>query len=360
MPKVKLAIAIAAAATALAGCASTSSSAPASSLAAAEANPNLDLGTALGGQAAPDFTLTNSSGGAMSLSQFRGKVVLLAFADSECTNLCPLTTQSMIWAKQLLGKAGDQVQLLGVDANPRAVSTSDLLTYSRDHGMVNKWNFLTGSLPQLKKVWTDYHIAVQIEHGDIDHTPALFVIDSQGKLRKLYLTSMAFASVGQAAQVLAQEISGLLPGHPMLSSVKSLAQVPVQSPTMRVSLPSPAGGKVQLGPGKARLVTFFGSWVPGVKGQLVALNAVAKDPRIDVVAVDEAVTEPVNAPVRAVTAGLSYPVGVDESGRVADGYGVQDQPWLVLINAAGKIVWSHDGWLPVSEVMKAAASKLGS
>ncbi len=39
----------------------------------------------------------------MSLSQFRGRVVLLSFEDSECTTVCPLTTQSMVLAKELLG-----------------------------------------------------------------------------------------------------------------------------------------------------------------------------------------------------------------------------------------------------------------
>ena len=123
----------------------------------------------------------NQFGQLMSLSQFRGNVVVLSFEDSECTTVCPLTTQSMLQAKQMLGAAGNQVQLLGVDANPTATSVADVLAYSRAHGMVNQWDFLTGSLAQLKAVWGAYHIAVQIEQGQIDHTPALFVINQQGR-----------------------------------------------------------------------------------------------------------------------------------------------------------------------------------
>ena len=149
-------------------------------------NPNLDLGSTLGESPAPDFRLQNQFGQAMSLSQFRGKVVMLAFEDSECTTVCPLTTQSMLEAKQLLGAAGDKVQLLGIDANPDATSVADVLAYSRAHGLVNQWDFLTGSLAQLKSAWNLYHIAVQIQQGQIDHTPALFVIDQQGRERKLY------------------------------------------------------------------------------------------------------------------------------------------------------------------------------
>src|ERR1700732_3966068 len=139
---------------------------------AAMDNPNLDLGSSLGDAAAPDFRLQNQFGQPMSLSQFRGKVVMLAFEDSQCTTVCPLTTQSMLEAKQLLGAAGNKVQLLGVDANPDATSVADVLSYSRTHGLVNQWDFLTGSVSQLKSTWAKYDIAVQIEQGQIDHTPA--------------------------------------------------------------------------------------------------------------------------------------------------------------------------------------------
>jgi hypothetical protein len=61
--------------------------------------------------------MVNQFGEPMSLSQFRGKVVILAFVDSECTTVGPLTTVSMVEARQLLGAAGEHVQLLGIDAN---------------------------------------------------------------------------------------------------------------------------------------------------------------------------------------------------------------------------------------------------
>ena len=120
---------------------------------AAMGNPGLDPGSSLGGVPAPGITLRNQFGQPMSLHQFRGKVVILAFADSQCTTVCPLTTMSMVAAKQLLGPAGRQVQLLGVDANPQATSVADVMAYSRAHGMVNQWDFLTGPLAQLQAVW---------------------------------------------------------------------------------------------------------------------------------------------------------------------------------------------------------------
>jgi cytochrome oxidase Cu insertion factor (SCO1/SenC/PrrC family) len=336
---------------------------------AAEENPNLDLGTSLGNELAPDIRLTNQFGQPMALSQFGGKVVILAFTDSECTTMCPLTTASMVLAKELLGRAGNSVQLLGVDANPVATSVADVLAYSRAHGMVNQWDFLTGSLAQLKATWSAYHIAVQIIEGQIDHTPALFVISQQGRLQEIYMTQMAYSSVSQSAQVLAQEVSSLLPEHPKLASQESLGTVSVQTPADAVALPAATGSgtpKVTLGPGTPRLVVFFATWLTetsNLKAELTGLNTYAKDAAADhlpaLTAVDETVTEPSVQVVRTYlgeTGPLDYPVGLDETGRVADGYGVQDQPWLVLVSAAGKIVWSHDGWMSLPALEKAAAA----
>src|SRR5215472_6643052 len=97
-------------------------------------NPNVDPGTSLPGTAAPDFTLTNQFGAPVSLRQFRGKVVVLAFVDSRCTSVCPLTTLSMTQAKSMLGPAAAaHVQLLGVDANPDATKVTNVRAYSSDH-----------------------------------------------------------------------------------------------------------------------------------------------------------------------------------------------------------------------------------
>ncbi len=364
-------------AVALAGCSGGQASAGASPAtspgsSAAAANPNLDLGTPLGGKPLPDVRLENQFGQPMSLRQFRGKVLLIGFVDSECTTVCPLTTLAMLEAKQLLGAAGDHVQLLGIDANPDAITVSDALGYSRAHNMVNRWDFLTGSLPQLEASWKAFSIYARIDSGQVDHTPALYVIDAQGREQKVYLTTMAYSSITQSAQVVAQEVAGLLPGHPVLAHSQSLAYITGQTPAQTLRLPAavpasgPAGGQVTLGPGQPHLVVFFATWLSEIfdlRGQLTGLNSYAHAARArhlpPLTAVDEAVTEPTSDAARAYIEGLkqpiAYQVGLDTTGRVADGYGVQDQPWFVLTSSSGKIVWSHDGWLSSSALEAAVA-----
>ena len=336
-------------------------------------NPYLDPGTPVSGTA-PDFTLTDQFGHLVSLHSFLGRVVIVAFNDSECTTICPLTTTAMVEAKQLLGSAGSKVQLLGIDANPDATTIKDVRSYSQVHGMMTDWHFLTSSLPRLKRVWQDYHIAVQIEAGQIDHTPALYVIDTRGRLARLYLTQQSYSAVGQLGQLLAQEASSLLPGRPRVHSSLSYNQIATISPISEVRLPRAGGGTVALGPGASpRLLLFFDTWdseVTDLRRQLEELDryqsGAAGERLPQLTAIDERTVEPSsNALPRflsALPARLSYPVAVDQSGSVADGYGVQDEPWLVLISSSGRILWYYDvstaGWLSRSELAKRVRAAL--
>ena len=232
----------------------------ASQRAALAFNPYLDSGTPLSG-VAPDFTLSDQFGQQVSLRSFRGKVVILAFNDSECTTICPLTTSAMLDAKAMLGRAGSRVQLLGIDANPASISLEDVWSYSELHGMLHAWHFLTGSLPQLKRVWQQYAVEAAVEHGQISHTPALFVIDPQGRKARLYITQMSYTAIGQLGQLLAHEASSLLPGHPRVRSDLSYSRAPVITPSQPTTLPRAGGGTVQLGPGRAaRVFVFFATW----------------------------------------------------------------------------------------------------
>src|SRR5690348_15441417 len=253
----------------------TSSSSPKSANDTLQSNPYLDPGTQLSGRA-PDFTLSDESGVPVSLHSFRGKVVILAFNDSECTTICPLTTSAMVDAKAKLGSAGSRVQLLGIDANPTATAVKDVRSYSELHGMVHQWHFLTGTLPALKRVWKAYKIDVAIEQGQIDHTPALFVIAPDGRLARLYLTQQSYAAVGQLGQLLAQEASRLLPDHPRVQSNLSYAHITGISPTVSEVVARSGGGGLTLGPGRVpRLYLFFATWdseVSDLAGALEALN----------------------------------------------------------------------------------------
>jgi protein SCO1/2 len=238
------------------------------------ANPNLDPGVPLSA-VAPGFTLTDQFGKRVSLRSLRGKVVVVSFNDPECTTICPLTTTALLRAKQLLGVAGSKVELIGIGANPEKTEVKWVRAYSRAHGMLHKWRFLTGSLSELRRVWRAYGIEAAVVNGSIDHTPATYVIDSRGRESRLYQTVMAYSSVNQLGYEMAQSIAALLPEHPHVPG-QSLAEVKLSGPRTPVTLPRAGGGSVRLGPGSgAHLVLFFDTWeteVTDLRAQLAALN----------------------------------------------------------------------------------------
>jgi thiol-disulfide isomerase/thioredoxin len=216
-------------------------------------------------------------------------------------------------------------------------------------------------LSSLKQVWKAYKIDVAIEQGQIDHTPALFVIGPDGRLERLYVTQQSYAAVGQLGQLLAQEASQLLPAHPRLRSHVSYAQISGVAPSVTEEVSRAGGGTVSLGPTRtARLYLFFATWdreVSNLAGALDGLNgyqsAAARFGLPTLTAVDEGTVEPsagaLPAFLRTLPHPLSYPVAIDRDGRVADGYGVQDEPWLVLVGPSGRVLWYYDvsteGWL---------------
>jgi cytochrome oxidase Cu insertion factor (SCO1/SenC/PrrC family)/thiol-disulfide isomerase/thioredoxin len=331
--------------------------------AASVSNPLLDTGTVLS-RRAPDFTLTDQFGRQVSLKSFRGKVVILAFNDSECTTMCPLTTTAMLDAKAMLGAAARHVQLLGVDANPKATAIEDVLSYSQLHGMLHSWDFLTGGLAQLKRVWKAYSIDAEITQHTVDHTPAIFVIGPRGRIADLFETQQSYAAVGQLGQLLAKESASLLPGKPAVHSHLTYKYIPGISPTTTTSIPKVGGGKLALGPGRPRLLLFFATWdrqITGLAGGLDGLNKyealAVREHLPKLVAIDEGIVEPPGALASfmpTIRTPLSYPVGVDPNGRLSDGYEVLGQPWLMLVNSSGQIASYYSvaalGWPSASRI----------
>jgi cytochrome c biogenesis protein CcmG/thiol:disulfide interchange protein DsbE len=111
---------------------------------------------------------------------------------------------------------------------------------------------------------------------------------------------------------------------------------------------------VALGAGRApHLYLFFASWdqqVLDLRGdlrRLLAYQAAARTRHLpSLIALDEASLEPgpgaLTSFLATLSGPLSYPVAIDRSGRIADGYEVQDEPWLVLTSASGRILWYYD------------------
>jgi cytochrome oxidase Cu insertion factor (SCO1/SenC/PrrC family) len=136
---------------------------------------------------APAFTLTNQHGQTVSLASLRGKVVLLTFLDPVCTSDCPLIAQEFRQADHLLGGRSRQVELVAVVTNPVYTQSEYTAAFDRQEHMstLPNWQYLTGSVAQLEKVWRQYGIAAQTlpAGGMIGHNDIAYVIDRSGQTR---------------------------------------------------------------------------------------------------------------------------------------------------------------------------------
>jgi len=109
---------------------------------------------------AVDFSLTDQKGATYRLSAAKGKVVVLSFIYTHCDDICPFVTLKVKDARDLLGPLADKVEFVAVTTDPERDTPKVNAAYSRDAGLYDSWHFVTGSVAEVKKVWTDFGIGV--------------------------------------------------------------------------------------------------------------------------------------------------------------------------------------------------------
>ena len=149
---------------------------------------------------APGFTLTDQDGRVLSLSAFRGKVVVLEFMDPHCTDICPIVSDEFTGAYRDLGKLAGQVVFAAVNVNQYHSAVADVAAFSREHQLssIPSWHFFTGSGPSLRAAWRNYNVAVQAPDPDADivHSSVVYFIDPRGRERYLASPQVDHTSSG--------------------------------------------------------------------------------------------------------------------------------------------------------------------
>lgn len=154
------------------------------------ATPRL-FGTALSGDPAPDFRLTNQFGAPVSLSEQRGKVVVLTFLYTHCPDVCPLTATWLRRIHEQLGADADDVTFLAVSVDPQGDTLQAAYAFSERFEMLERWFYLIGTQAELEPIWRAYYIGVRPDprqHDETLHNAPLYLIDRAGRLRALHTT----------------------------------------------------------------------------------------------------------------------------------------------------------------------------
>ena len=136
---------------------------------------------------APDFTLQSSAGHELKMSQYRGKVVLLAFGFTSCTAVCPITLNTFAVALRKLGPAAANIQVIYITVDPERDVPTRMAKYL--HGFDPTFVGGTGTEAQLAAVRKDYGISAQKQILGDDytyvHSSFAYLIDRKGLIRGL-------------------------------------------------------------------------------------------------------------------------------------------------------------------------------
>ena len=139
---------------------------------------------------APDFVLVNQNSQRFDSTRLRGKVVVLNFIFTTCTDVCPIFMANLAELQRKLNERhGAELFFLSVTTDPEVDSAKVLNAYAQRYSADFKnWAFLTGSEAQLKEVWNGFGIRViRKGRGLVQHTSLTTVIDRQELRRFNYL-----------------------------------------------------------------------------------------------------------------------------------------------------------------------------
>src|ERR1019366_1712286 len=177
--------------------------------------------------------LTDQYNRRASLSQFRGKAVVLSFNDDQCTDMCTLLAQDIVVAERDLGSAAKNVVFLSVNANLYYPGVSAVRSWTDNHGLRHErnWVFVTGSAAALEKVWNDYGVEVELDPTTrtVVHSTELYFIGPNGKQVALGSFGPASADTSIFSHTLAQMANDVLPASEQVNVAGPSVLAPDQS-----------------------------------------------------------------------------------------------------------------------------------
>lgn len=137
-----------------------------------------------------DFTLSSANGD-VSLSDYRGKLVLVYFGYTFCPDVCPATLANVGQALRSMSESqADDVQLIMVSLDPGRDTPEKLAEYVGH--FYPSFVGITGSQKTIEQVASLYGIFYEKRDGSdatgylIDHTATLLVIDREGYLKLVF------------------------------------------------------------------------------------------------------------------------------------------------------------------------------
>jgi protein SCO1/2 len=146
---------------------------------------------------APPFQLTDQYGATFSSQSLAGRVTLLDFVYTHCTDACPLLSATFQQAQRKLSDEkllGSRVMLVSLSVDPQHDTPAVLAEYGQQFKAdANGWKLLTGDWDQVYDVVTGFKVATRPPRPAVDaaapggteltHSTRIVLIDAQQQVR---------------------------------------------------------------------------------------------------------------------------------------------------------------------------------
>jgi protein SCO1/2 len=131
-----------------------------------------------------DFTLEDQSGRRVSLTGYRGQVVILAFISSTCGATCILLAQQIRGALDELPRP---VPVLFVSVDPRADTGARVRRFLQRVALTGRVRYLSGSSAALRPIWRAYGIVpVTSDRAAFERAASVLLLDRDGRERVVF------------------------------------------------------------------------------------------------------------------------------------------------------------------------------
>ncbi|MGB3290443.1 MAG: SCO family protein [Burkholderiaceae bacterium] len=132
-----------------------------------------------------DFLLTGTDGQQHDLSDFKGKAVLIFFGFTQCPDVCPTALLRAAQVKEMLGKDGDQLQVLFITVDPERDTPEVLKAYvsAFDPSFMGLYGDLDQTAKTAKNFKAYYAKVPTGSSYTMDHSAITYVYDRAGRLR---------------------------------------------------------------------------------------------------------------------------------------------------------------------------------
>jgi cytochrome oxidase Cu insertion factor (SCO1/SenC/PrrC family) len=105
----------------------------------------------------PDFSLRDWTGERVRSPTLRGKVVLVTFLSSACTNACPVVAGHIDRALDLLDRnEWERVVPIAISVDPEVDTRANVRPFLRRHHVEGQLRHLVGSVAELRPVWNAF------------------------------------------------------------------------------------------------------------------------------------------------------------------------------------------------------------